>query len=1742
MLKQFYNYLSEKVIKFLSENNPKPASRFDIQFEDEDQVKKLYESLKECEYAEKFNYLDDNGNTVYETYSLNFNGTKVIVSATMDGIQPDFLTTLRNLVGTKGYENNAILFIHNTSLDSIINGAESFNKEGMPFHIDSVTEDLKKKLSNSELSSVDRAIIELELKNKRSEFFLESGSIFEYKELLNIINKPCIEAKNYKDFGLFYDKHLAELSGKALDKKLVENSKYFEIVEEAHNYGTLDSQLDKYFDEKGQEKLLSLEWQDLSYDVVEKSAENKKNNTVLSYSDMTCNVKAIDREKGKSKVMERTRNILVFNHQNIEDIEINANFDNFVKTANIVTEKNLIASASGKKLKITIKNDNKFSRLVYNDDGTKFEFKILIVNFEQKLINSIIPCYTVNPIKKQLEIESNESEFVFNDILANELVSEVKVSDQEIELSEDYKNIVRISDDFSYDESEDIDFYLKYENESIKCVIHGTKEKTVNIDGFKIWKTKREKNKSYEYYGDNKIRFGTSEYCAKEDFRKFLELEKYIISDGGMYFKAYSDEDIETVDLEVSESLKDAYTSVIEYMKNKKQIPSLIAITEEFKSLLEIYLTTYIENLNTIEDKVYLNKANKDLFKLGTIKREFDDREILFTPLHPINIAYQLLVNENIGTELLDENTLKKLTSTYLLPYLSSEDDDIYIPIEQSHSPEWTCYVNENLPRYKGSKKFVSKLVVEKINEFVDHFKYLFTLGGNVPIKINLINTGDSKEIFEGIFKYYVEKIRYCKKEKKDIKVNPMDVYIYSDKTVTNAFEEVAFNDDLDELFEIYDLKCSIDKSITREDVMDIVRENVHFYSKEKDDEIEYSHLTFVEMDNAIKSIPANMEDIKSGTILNGLISGVPSVFLGDSYRTGFGTRYIDKSSKLINIAMKLNAMNVALTGSPFESDKCKMVSVSNSSKSSLEKIYNSSNWVTFISPKVDLNFFKNDPNSKELLIIHYSDQYTTAGGYDAITVTRKSIPYQKLIEEFLVSKDVADAKAYTADVINMFNAINGDWLLRMISRKSHFSKEKISILSAIKLALAYFKRENTIWIPISLEEVLRVSGGAGLKQSEGFFSTKNLGFANNGATSDDILLIGIEKANEDIKVHYYPIEVKIGINDSSYIKKGVEQANKTKELLIATLGIGEENIDYNKKIYRNFMMQLAVNSAEKLNLYNVGNKDEWDQVINSDIRRKLLNEEYTISTSFDEEIGRAGVISFKSGVCFNNSKIQENVKVIEYSEDDGVNYITKSIDEISNIIEGNFTIENKNVSDEEVVEINLEKEEITNKALVNEIDFEKTEICNEDEESYEAYNKVAPTNDETNRLTEVEFIQDTDEDYFYEKSSYEYNFSSGEVEILFGTDQKTGKDLNWYPTNTDKVFHTNTGIIGQMGTGKTQFTKSVITQLHREGVNNVEGKDIGILIFDYKGDYNENKMDFVEATSAKVYPLYRLPFNPLSIIKPKAFKPMMPLHTASSLAETITKAFRLGAKQNMALKDIIMEAYELKGISKINPSSWENTAPTMNEVYQIYLDSENFKEDSLYAALKNLAEFEIFEVDANNTKPLFDLIDGVTVIDLSGYDPSIQNLVVAITLDLFYSQMQAMGHSKIEGNLRQINKIILVDEADNFLSEDFTSIKKILKEGREFGVGTILSTQLLSHFSTGDNDYSNYILTWIIHSVTDINNKDVKYIFNTQSKADEEILCNKIKSLTKHYSLVKMGDSDKPIEIKDKAFWELIQ
>ena len=122
-------------------------------------------------------------------------------------------------------------------------------------------------------------------------------------------------------------------------------------------------------------------------------------------------------------------------------------------------------------------------------------------------------------------------------------------------------------------------------------------------------------------------------------------------------------------------------------------------------------------------------------------------------------------------------------------------------------------------------------------------------------------------------------------------------------------------------------------------------------------------------------------------------------------------------------------------------------------------------------------------------------------------------------------------------------------------------------------------------------------------------------------------MLVGIENKDEKVKVHFYPVEVKIGENSESVIQKAVEQARKTRNLIEENLITSDDDSNkFTKLMYRNFMMQLVTVSAEKMKLYNIWNNQNWDEIINSDVRTKLLNDDYEISNDLDKYIGRGSI------------------------------------------------------------------------------------------------------------------------------------------------------------------------------------------------------------------------------------------------------------------------------------------------------------------------------------------------------------------------------------------------------------------------------------------------------------------------------------------------------------------------------------
>lgn len=279
MLNQFYSYLAKNVIEYFKYRKIKSGDKFNIQFEKENEVIEMYEALKKESENKKFIYNISDG-VDYETFSIHINGTEVIVSATDENITADFLIRLRNLVGDETneyFKDKAILFIHNTTLDSLVKGTESFQKEGMPFHTKNLVENIKKNLEKSSLKEEDKYILKFTLDKMGSSVLEDNSSIFQYANVLNVLNKGVISKNDYKEFGLFYDENLLEdKTPKMIKSRLNENASIFSKIDSIHKYGNPEIELEKDFDPKGVESLKRDSWKDVSYKDIKISIENIK--------------------------------------------------------------------------------------------------------------------------------------------------------------------------------------------------------------------------------------------------------------------------------------------------------------------------------------------------------------------------------------------------------------------------------------------------------------------------------------------------------------------------------------------------------------------------------------------------------------------------------------------------------------------------------------------------------------------------------------------------------------------------------------------------------------------------------------------------------------------------------------------------------------------------------------------------------------------------------------------------------------------------------------------------------------------------------------------------------------------------------------------------------------------------------------------------------------------------------------------------------------------------------------------------------------------------------------------------------------------------------------------------------------------------------------------------------------------------------------------------------------------------
>ncbi|MFF2031098.1 ATP-binding protein [Arthrobacter sp. NPDC058192] len=315
----------------------------------------------------------------------------------------------------------------------------------------------------------------------------------------------------------------------------------------------------------------------------------------------------------------------------------------------------------------------------------------------------------------------------------------------------------------------------------------------------------------------------------------------------------------------------------------------------------------------------------------------------------------------------------------------------------------------------------------------------------------------------------------------------------------------------------------------------------------------------------------------------------------------------------------------------------------------------------------------------------------------------------------------------------------------------------------------------------------------------------------------------------------------------------------------------------------------------------------------------------------------------------------------------------------------------------------------------------------------------------------------------------------------LLGSLGKTGVDF--WPSNT-KLNQMNVGIVGDLGTGKTELVKALISQIREQAHEKQPTEPTSMLIFDYKGDFQKD--EFVSRVGGVVLEPHQIPVNVFMPVTGQHSR--LPYQQAAAFVDVLRKIYRgVGPVQASLLNEAVRELYEQN----------DNRPPTLAEVRAEYLDKSG-NPDSVSSILDSFVLSGIFSTDRSVLKPFGELLEGkvlIVALDRLGPDQSAKNALVALFLNLYYDNMLRTNKPPFQGTnpqLRYLKSFLLVDEAVNIMRYDFQVLMDLMLQGRQFGYGVMLASQYLSHFREGRENYGQPLRTWFIHKVPSVSGREL--------------------------------------------------
>jgi type IV secretory pathway VirB4 component len=270
--------------------------------------------------------------------------------------------------------------------------------------------------------------------------------------------------------------------------------------------------------------------------------------------------------------------------------------------------------------------------------------------------------------------------------------------------------------------------------------------------------------------------------------------------------------------------------------------------------------------------------------------------------------------------------------------------------------------------------------------------------------------------------------------------------------------------------------------------------------------------------------------------------------------------------------------------------------------------------------------------------------------------------------------------------------------------------------------------------------------------------------------------------------------------------------------------------------------------------------------------------------------------------------------------------------------------------------------------------------------------------------------------------------------------------------------------IVGGSGSGKSQTIKAVCHELR---------KATAVVVFDVHGD-----LAIDGATTHELHFASRYGINPLVLsLDPKGGGPVAQKEIVRTrLQRTFAP---MGSVQLGVLDDLLRRCYEARSMTQEDPPTFADLEERLAK------DIAGAKTPERLQALKTKIS-TVFDCKVFSKPTLPIAATGITRIDMSRLGLDIQFLASDVLLRHLFREAMLAGEAA-EGELRYV---FVIDEAKLLVSrgkdDPLGIINRLATEARKYGVGLLLASQDLEHFS---RDILNNVVTKLVlmHSETAI-------------------------------------------------------